>query len=116
MPGSASPTSVPSRRSPRLRVKRPKAADPSTCATLEQLPNIGPALAADLRQIGVHDPRQLAQAQAWTLYQTLCTVTGRRHDPCVLDAFMSACAFMRGENAQPWWAYTAHRKHLYGKI
>ena len=34
-----------------VRIKAPKASDPQQCVTLEQLPNIGPALAADLRRI-----------------------------------------------------------------
>ena len=35
-------------------IKSPKAASAAECETLEQLPNIGPALAADLRLIGIH--------------------------------------------------------------
>lgn len=97
-------------------MKHPKAAAPEECGALEQLPNIGPSLARDLRDIGIRSPRQLEQADAFELYRALCARTGRRHDPCVLDAFLAACAFMRGENARPWWAYTAKRKQLYGKI
>ena len=36
-----------------VRIKSPKAKRAEDCTVLEQLPNIGPALAADLRLIGV---------------------------------------------------------------
>ena len=39
-----------------LRIKAPKASRPEDCHELEQLPNIGPSLAADLRLIGVRTP------------------------------------------------------------
>jgi hypothetical protein len=93
-----------------------KAVDASACETLDQIPNIGPALAADLQLIGVRHPRELIGRDAFVLYQTLCAKTGQRHDPCVLDSFMAATDFMRGAAAAPWWHYTAQRKALYGQI
>ena len=92
-----------------------KARSARECETLEQLPNIGPALAADLRLIGVHHPRELASRDAFVLYQALCIKTGQRQDPCVLDTFMAVTDFMRGAAAAPWWKYTAQRKVLYGQ-
>ena len=83
---------------------------------LEQLPNIGPSIAADLRSIGVVHPHQLAELDAMALYQQLCRLTGKRQDSCVLDTFMAATDFMRGAEARPWWAYTALRKQRYGKV
>jgi hypothetical protein len=93
-----------------------KASEATQCEALEQIPNIGPALADDLRRIGVRHPRELANKDAFVLYQQLCAATGQRHDPCVLDTFMAATDFMRGAPAVPWWHYTAHRKALYGQI
>jgi predicted flap endonuclease-1-like 5' DNA nuclease len=46
-------------------IKSPKAETAADCRTLEQLPNIGPALAADLRSIGVVHPRELAARDAF---------------------------------------------------
>ena len=86
-------------------IKSPKAATAAECATLEQLPNIGPSLAADLRG-----------KDAFVLYQKLCAATGQRQDPCVLDTFMAATDFMRGAQAAPWWHYTAQRKALFGQV
>lgn len=96
--------------------KTVKAAHAGECSVLEQLPNVGPSLAADLRLIGIHTPQQLAGRDAFVLYQALCAKTGKRQDPCVLDTFMAAVDFMRGAAASPWWAYTPQRKLLYGAI
>jgi hypothetical protein len=107
--------------SPRLlqarRTVRPlKARHADECEALEQLPNIGPSLAGDLRRLGIQHPRELAGRDAFQLYQTLCTLTGRRQDPCVLDTFLAATDFMRGAPARPWWTYTAARKAAYGAV
>ena len=93
-----------------------KARRAADCEALEQLPNIGPALAADLRSIGVVHPRELAARDAFVLYQALCARSGKRQDPCVLDTFMAATDFMRGAPAAPWWKYTPQRKAVYGAV
>jgi Pathogenicity locus len=97
-------------------IKAPKAASADQCLRLEQLPNIGPALAADLRLIGITRPADLRDKDALTLYHALCAKTGQRQDPCVLDTFMAATDFMRGAAAAPWWNYTAERKATFGKL
>lgn len=97
-------------------IKAPKAANPAECRVLEQLPNIGPMLAADLRAIGIQHPMQLRGKDAFVLYQKLCAATGQRHDPCVLDTFMAATDFMAGAPPAPWWHYTAQRKALFGPV
>lgn len=78
---------------------------------LEQLPNIGPSLAEDLRLIGISHPQELMGRDPYEMYGELCRITQRRHDPCVIDAFISAVKFMEGEPKRPWWAYTSERKH-----
>ena len=100
--------------SPARAIKSPKAACAADCQQLEQLPNIGPAMAADLRALGIAHPRELAGRDAFALYQALCAHTGKRQDPCVLDTFIAAVAFMGGEEARPWWHYTAERKQRHG--
>lgn len=97
-------------------IKAPKAATAAECERLEQLPNIGPSLAADLRLIGIAKPRDLRGKDAFVLYQNLCAATGQRQDPCVLDTFMAVTDFMRGAPAAPWWNYTAQRKALFGQV
>ncbi len=99
-----------------MAIKSPKARHADECVALEQLPNIGPALAADLRSIGIRTPAELRGRDAFVLYQSLCAATGVRQDPCVLDTFMAATDFMRGAPAAPWWHYTAQRKALFGAV
>jgi hypothetical protein len=101
---------------PSARLRRPKAARAADCERLEQLPNVGPALAADLRLLGIAHPRELAAQDPLGLYRALCDATGRRQDPCVLDSFLAVVDFMRGAEPRPWWAYTARRKTLLGPM
>ena len=49
-------------------------------------------------------------------YDALRTPMGERHDPCLLDAFMAAHAFMNGGPTQPWWNFTEQRKALLKKL
>ncbi|HEU5294311.1 MAG TPA: helix-hairpin-helix domain-containing protein [Burkholderiaceae bacterium] len=98
------------------RIKPRKAAHFSECEAFEQLPNVGPAMASDLRAIGLIHPRELAHRDPFVLYQSLCAHSGRRQDPCVLDTFMAITDFMRGAAPAPWWTYTAQRKVLYGSV
>ncbi len=84
--------------------------DRATVARLEDLPNIGRAIAADLRLIGIDRPQQLVGKNAFALYKILCGETGQRHDPCVLDVFMAVIHFMEGGEPLPWWSFTAERK------
>ena len=97
-------------------IKAPKAASAAECTGLEQLPNIGPSLAADLRMIGIARPADLRGRDAFALYQKLCAATDSRQDPCVLDTFMAAVDFMSGAPAAPWWHYTPRRKALFGQV
>ena len=98
------------------RVKPRKASHANECETFEQLPNVGPAMASDLRAIGLSHPRELAHRDPFVLYHSLCAHTGKRQDPCVLDTFMAITDFMRGAKPAPWWAYTAQRKVLDGSV
>ena len=77
---------------------------------LQQIPNIGPSIAADLRRIGVSSPQDLLGKDPYAMYEDLCRITGVRHDPCLLDVFIAATRFMGGEPAKPWWKYTPERK------
>lgn len=77
---------------------------------LEDLPNIGPSLAASLRTVGVKRPGDLVGRDPFVLYDALCRATRSRQDPCVLDVFISAVRFMEGAPSRPWWYYTPERK------
>ena len=88
----------------------PSKVDRTRLAHLTDLPNVGPTVAADLRLLGFDAPAALAAADPFEMYERLCRQTGQRHDPCVLDVFMSIADFMQGGPPRPWWAFTATRK------
>jgi len=79
---------------------------------LEDLPNIGKSIAADLRRIGIRRPEQLATREPIAVYRELSTVMGHRHDPCVLYTLISARHFLRSGEVRPWWSFTAEGKLL----
>ncbi len=87
-----------------------KAKRATETTTLESIPNIGPAMARDLRQLGITTPAWLIGKDPYALYQELCLHKGVRQDPCVLDTFIAATRFMAGDPPHPWWHYTAERK------
>lgn len=87
-----------------------KAKKASEAATLEQIPNVGKAVAQDLRNIGITRPDQLKGKDGLDLYHKLNKVTGIRHDPCMADTLMAAVDFMNGGKAKPWWKFTSERK------
>ncbi len=89
--------------------------DRETVCRLEELPNVGKAIAGSLRLIGVDHPRKLVGKDAFELYEALCTKTGKRYDRCVIDVFMSVIDFMEGGEAQSWWAFTEERKKIMSK-
>ncbi len=78
---------------------------------LEDVPNVGKAIAADLRYLGIEAPSDLAGRNPYELYDTLCARTGMRHDPCLLYTFIAAVRYVEGGPKLPWWAFTAERKH-----
>ena len=78
--------------------------------SLEDIPNVGKAIAADLREVGIEAPSQLAGCDPYELYDRLCAQTGIRQDPCLLDTFIAAVRFMEGGPRLPWYAFTAERK------
>ena len=81
-------------------------------ARLEDIPNVGPSVAGDLRQLGIAEPADLLDRDPYAMYADLCRLTGHRHDPCLLDTFIAAVRFMQGEPKKPWWKYTAERKKV----
>ncbi len=94
----------------------PSKVNRATLHRLTDLPNVGAAMARDLQRIGIHTPEQLIGQSGWTLYQKLCAHDGVRHDPCVLDTFISIERFMQGDPPQAWWYYTIERQQLYPHV
>src|SRR6185295_16501830 len=94
------------------RGKPTKSGEGRELARLEDIPNVGPAIATDLHLLGITTPSDLLGRDPYAMYDDLCRITGQRHDPCVLDTFIAAVRFMDGEPKKPWWKYTAERKKV----
>ena len=83
---------------------------------LEDLPNIGKSIAADLRAIGILFPHQLTERDPLAIYNELSNIMGHRHDPCVLYTLISAQHFLESGNALPWWKFTEQGRKLLNEI
>ncbi len=79
---------------------------------LEDIPNIGKSIAADLRGIGISHPQQLLEHEPLELYLKLSGPMGKRHDPCVLYTFMAARHYMQSGEKLSWWKFTEQGKKL----
>lgn len=77
---------------------------------LQSIPNIGPAVATKLRRLGVGSADELRGRDPDELFERLCALDGRRHDPCLLDTFVAAVSYADGGPARPWWEFSRERK------
>jgi hypothetical protein len=93
-----------------------KAAHANDAKRLEDIPNIGKAMAHDFRMLGITEPKQLIGLNPYHLYEKIQIITGHRHDPCVCDTYIAAVRFMQGSKALPWWHYTSERKKHFSQI
>lgn len=81
---------------------------------LVDTPNIGVVIERDLVLLGVERPFGLIGRDPYQLYDELCRVTQKKHDPCFLDVFISAVRYMEGGPAKKWWEFTEERKRALG--
>lgn len=90
----------------------PHNVDRARVMRLMDLPNVGKKTAEDLRLLGYLAPEQIIGASPFEMYERLCSITNHRHDPCVIDVFMSITEFLNGNPPRPWWEFTNARKGL----
>lgn len=83
---------------------------------LKEIPNVGPATIKYLNIIGINTPFELLGQNPYSMFQELCSVTGKQFDPCLADVFISSVRYMEGEPAKSWWEYTEERKKNLGTI
>lgn len=88
----------------------PKKVVRNNLKTLTDLPNIGKEMEKNLHILGINNPSQLTGKSPYKMYEELCQKTGKSHDPCVIDVFLSITHFMNGHPPKPWWEYTKERK------
>lgn len=88
----------------------PAKVDRSQLRGLTDLPNISKEMAKDLRLLGCARAEDINGENPFEMYARLCELTGVRHDPCVIDVFMSVTEFLSGKAPRPWWEFTQTRK------
>lgn len=77
---------------------------------LQEIPNVGPAMAGDLIRLGILRLEDAVGRDPDEMYGALCNIDGTRHDPCVRDVFASVVAYAHGGPRRPWWEFTPERK------
>jgi len=80
----------------------------------QDIPNVGKAIEKKFILLGLKEPKELIGKDPYQMYSDLCDVTSRRHDPCVIDVFISAVRYMEGGPPKKWWAFTNERKKKMG--
>jgi hypothetical protein len=78
------------------------------------LVSVGRKMERDFQMLGIGSVPQLARQDPDRMYEKLCSLTGQRQDPCVLDVFRAAVAQARdprlpAEQCQ-WWYWSRRRK------
>ena len=76
----------------------------------QDIPNVGKAIEKDFVLLGMNEPIELIGKDPYRMYSDLCNVTGKRHDPCVIDVFISAVRYMEGGPPKKLWKFTKERK------
>jgi nucleotidyltransferase/DNA polymerase involved in DNA repair len=79
-------------------------------AALTAIPNIGPRIARKLLALDVRRLDDLRGRDPDELFERLCAMDGRRHDPCLLDTFAAAVEYADGGPSRPWWELSRERK------
>jgi len=79
----------------------------STLKQLQQIPGVGPAVAADLWSLGFRSVNELRGQDPEALYERLCELQGVRVDRCMLYVLRCAVYFASQPDPDPellkWW-------------
>ncbi len=82
----------------------------SEIRNFQDIPNVGKAIEKYFILLGIKEPIELIGMDPYKMYSDLCDVTCKRHDPCVIDVFISAVRYMEGGPYKKWWEFTKERK------
>lgn len=76
---------------------------------LQSIPGVGPSIAADLYELGVHSIAHLEGNSPESLYEQLCVLRGQHIDRCVLYVFRCAVYYASHKTHDPgllkWWRW-----------
>ena len=79
----------------------------ATADNLETIPGVGPSIAEDLRDLGVHRVGDLKNLDPQEMFESLCALRGSKIDRCVLYVFRCAVYYAERSRHDPellkWW-------------
>ncbi len=82
----------------------------SEIKNFRDIPNVGKAIEKLFVLLEIKEPVELITKDPYQMYNDLCKITNKRHDPCVIDVFISAVKYMQGGPLRKWWEFTKERK------
>ena len=78
--------------------------------SLQSIPGVGPSIARDLRDLGIHEVRDLSNRDPQEMFEALSDIRGVKMDRCVLYVFRCAVYFAEDSRHDPellkWWNWT----------
>jgi len=77
---------------------------------LREIPNVGLKMGATLLKLGVVRLQEAAGRDPDEMYEELCAMDAKRHDPCVRDVFAAVVSQAEGHPARSWWEFAPERK------
>lgn len=76
---------------------------------LQEIPNVGPAIARRLAELGFDSAASLRGQDPDELFACTEAVRGTPEDPCLLDTYRAIIAFAETGDARPWHAFSRER-------
>ena len=76
---------------------------------LQEIPNVGPAIARRLAELGFDDAVSLRGQDPEALFARTQAARGTPEDPCLLDTYRAVIAFAETGDAGPWHAFSRER-------
>jgi hypothetical protein len=76
---------------------------------LQEIPNVGPAIARRLAELGFDGAASLRGQDPEALFARTEAARGTPEDPCLLDTYRAVVAFAETGDDRPWHAFSRER-------
>jgi hypothetical protein len=83
--------------------------DADALKRLREIPNVGPAIARRLAELGFDGVASLRGQDPEALFARTEAARGAPEDPCLLDTYRAVIAFAETGDARPWHAFSRER-------
>lgn len=86
--------------------------DTEALKRLQEIPNVGPAVARRLAELGFDGAASLRGQDPEELFARTQAARGGPEDPCLLDTYRAVVAFADTGDTRPWHAFSRERLAL----